>query len=90
MFKLDETMMTNGIFAAIGALFGYASEILSKNYGMHEANFIALLAIIFITKTAFEMGLHMKHDWKWWFSNGAAICILMWLVVWTVFFNIGL
>lgn len=89
-FKPDEMMISNVIFAIIGAAFGYVSEILSKTYGIHELNFIILLIIIFATKTSMEFAMKTKHDWKWWISNGAALAVLAWLVVWTVFFNIGL
>lgn len=89
-FKPDEMMISNVIFAIIGAAFGYASQLLSKIYGIHELNFLIILIIIFVTKTSLEFSMKIKHDWKWWISNGAALAILVWLVVWTILFNVGL
>ena len=88
--KPDEMMTANAAFAIVGALLGYASYALSKSYGIHEANFLILLIAIFATKVVLEKTLKISQPWKWWLTNGALICILMWLVVWTVLFNLGL
>ncbi len=88
--KPDEMMAANAAFAIVGALLGYSSYVLSKSYGIHEANFLILLVAIFIAKIILEKALKISQKWKWWLSNGAVICILMWLVVWTVLFNVGL
>jgi len=77
------------VYIIVGIIVGYLSQIGRDLYGI-SGNYVAIsLALIFlvlvaeINKKAFKIG----KDFKWFWSNGGWIYLLVWFISWLVFFN---
>jgi hypothetical protein len=88
--KCDDVCKTNIAFAVVGAIMGYVSFSVSNAYGNQEISIVLLAIAIFATKIGLEKLANIKQPRNWWLSNGAVLAVLLWLVVWTIFFNIGM
>lgn len=78
---LDDEMKVALAHGALGALVGYASFLSSRaEYAVVIA--AAALAIAFFATQRLKKA---AQEWRWYFSNGALIYVLVWFVVWTAF-----
>ncbi len=82
----DIGLRTTVIFALLGAVVGYISFL------VNSTPFAFVLMIIVGVVSAFLMKKIMKisEEWKWWFGNGIVIYIFMWLIMWTIFYNLAI
>jgi membrane associated rhomboid family serine protease len=82
----DIDIRTTLIYAVLGIIAGYISFIIN------EAGYAALAMIIILVVAAFATKklLKIKQDKKWWLGNAVIVYILLWLVVWTIFFNLAI
>lgn len=69
---------------AAGMLSVYLTS-LSRTLFAGIAGIVILIVIGFITQK-----LTQNKDRKWWLSNGVVVFLLVWLVSWTTFHNLGL
>lgn len=78
----DTELKTTLIFAIAAAAAGYISFLAN-----HTAGAAALAIIIFAgLHYAAKRLLKIKEDKKWW-ATQAIVYFLLWLAVWTVFYN---
>jgi len=80
--------ITNTIFTIIGIILGYLSFVLTGITSSPELNVLILVAVLFLTKFILQQALKIKKPMNWWLSNGVVVCIFLWLIVWTIFYNL--
>ena len=74
------------IHALIGAMLGYVSFTINQPLLNTVLAIAVLVVTIFIVRLIFKV----KEKAKWWISNGIVIFIFLWLVVYTIFYNMNL
>ena len=75
------------LHSVVAIIMGWLSVVItamSRTLFAGVAGIFVMLAVGFITQMALK-----KPDRKWWLSNGVVIYLLIWLVSWTVFKNLG-
>ena len=81
---MENESKTNIVFAIIGFMLAF----LSKELGSVISAFILLAIVVFIAQKGLKKRLKIDEDFKWWLGNGVLLCILLWLVVWTILINV--
>lgn len=82
MAYFDTELKTTLIFAIVGIVVGYTSFLFN-----HTAGAAGFAVVIFIVLyAAIKKILHVQEDKKWWTTMGI-VYFLLWLIVWTVFYN---
>lgn len=71
--------------AIVTGLLSVYLTSLSRTLFAGIAGIVILIVIGFITQK-----LTQNKDRKWWLSNGVVVFLLVWLVSWTTFHNLGL
>ncbi len=67
---------------------GWASVVLTS---MSRTLVAGVAGIVVMVVMGFAVQFATKNkDRKWWLSNGVLIFLLVWLVSWTTFLNLGL
>jgi len=75
------------LHAITGIIAGYLSFTMNS-VGLAVVVMIVILAIsMALTKVAIQSE---KKDAKWWLGNGVIVYILLWIVVWTIYYNIAI
>ena len=86
MKKENKTMT---VYIIVGIIIGYLSQF-GRNFYGEQGNYIAVsLALIFLVITA-ELNkkvFNIKKEFKWFWSNGGWIYLLVWFLTWIIFFN---
>jgi multisubunit Na+/H+ antiporter MnhB subunit len=82
----DQELRTAIIFAVIGIITGYASFLLNSPGLSFGLMVIVGVVLYFIFKKIAKI----QQDRKWWVSNAFIIYVLLWLITWTVYYNVGL
>jgi len=88
MDEISQVRVSVAIHAAAAIIMGWVSVVLtamSRTLVAGIIGIIVMVAVGFITQKAVR-----KTDRKWWLSNGVLIFLLVWLVSWTVFHNLGI
>lgn len=88
--SMDETLLSNAVFAIGGIAMGYFSQNLSTATGIPELNVIFVLVLMAAIKLLLEKFAKIKHPLKWWLGNGIGIGLFLWLIAWTIMFNLAL
>ena len=81
-------MIGMGTHTILAILVGWLSIQLSAMFGNMITVVIGLVIVI-----AFGYVLEMflgKKGIKWWLSNGMIIYLFIWLIAWTIFYNMGM
>ncbi len=86
MGYFDMEMKTTVIFTILGIVAGYASFLI--NNSAQSFFLMVLLAVIFVL--VLKKLLKVTEGYKWWFSNGLTIYILLWFITWIVLYNVAL
>ncbi|MCX6815468.1 MAG: hypothetical protein NT120_01270 [Candidatus Aenigmarchaeota archaeon] len=82
----DKELVATLVFAVIGILLGYFSFLLNNPPGSLVLMILIAAVVIFL----FRQVVKIKEGFKWWLGNGLIAYIILWLVVWTIFYNVGL
>lgn len=73
-------------FGILGALIGYVSFLINNP----PIAFAVMVVIGGLARLVVMKVLKIKEDLKWWISTAFVVYIIMWLVIWTIFYNVGL
>lgn len=82
----EKDVVTTLLFAALGVVVGYASFLISTNAGA----LVLMLLVAVMTVVVLKKAAKMSEDFRWWLGNGLAVYVLLWLITWAIFYNIGL
>lgn len=82
----DQELTTAIVFAVIGIITGYASFLLN-NSGLSFLLMIVAAAVFYFLLSKLAK---IKQDKRWWIGNAFIVYILMWLISWTVYYNLAL
>jgi sulfite exporter TauE/SafE len=80
----DAELRTTLVYAIVGAIMGYVSLIINNTAYAFVAAAIGIVVITLVMAKIWKI----KEDAKWWFGNGGFIYILIWLIVWTLLYNL--
>jgi hypothetical protein len=81
----DKELVTTVVFAIIGVAYGYFSFTLNNSPGALVLGVLIAAVVIFL----FRQVAKVKEELRWWLGNGLLVYIILWLVVWTIFYNIS-
>ena len=82
----DAGLKTTTAFAIVGILVGYLSFLI--NNAPLAFVFMVIVGVVFVL--ILKKIMKIAEEWKWWFGNGLIVYIFLWLVVWTVFYNLAI
>ncbi len=82
MAYFDTELRTTLIFTIAAIAVGYISFLINHTAGAAAFAIAVFIAMYLVMKKA----LKIKEDKKWW-TTQAIVYFLLWLVVWTVFYN---
>lgn len=85
--SLGEIAKSNIVFGIAGILLGASAMSVSNAIGSPIYNLVILIVVIFALKIFLERFAGIKQPKGWWFSNGVMLCIFLWIVIWTILFN---
>lgn len=80
----DTGLRTTIIFALLGVVVGFLSFLQNSSI----IAFLIMVVVAVIFTSLLKRLLKVKEDWKWWFSNGLIVYIFLWLITWTIFYNV--
>jgi hypothetical protein len=80
----DRELRSSIIFAIIGIVIGYASFMINNS----AIAFVLMVVVAVVAKSVLQGIMKIKEDFKWWFGNGMVVYIILWLVSWTIFYNV--
>ncbi len=86
MEYLDVDLRSTLVYAVAGVILGYTSFIINQPKISIILSLTVILALRVLIKTVWKI----KQPPKWWLGNGIIIYIFIWLIVWTIFYNIRL
>jgi len=86
---MDKNVETNLVYTILGVILGYISFIITNVTNTPELNILVLIAVLFSSKYILQKSLKIDQKWSWWFSNGIILCVFLWLVIWTLFYNLA-
>ncbi|MBI4170429.1 MAG: hypothetical protein HY514_01955 [Candidatus Aenigmarchaeota archaeon] len=78
----DTDLRTTLIFAVAGIAVGYLSFLFNHTAGAAVFAIIIFIVLYFAVKKL----LKVQEEKKWW-TTMAIVYFLVWLIVWTVFYN---
>ena len=79
----DMELRTVVVYAIAAVIMGYVALYINNTAYATVAAFVVLVVLTFAMKAAFKI----KEGVKWWLGNGVIVYILLWLIVWTIFYN---
>ena len=82
----DTGFRTTLIFAVLGAVVGYVSFLQNST----PVSFLVMIIVAAISVLLLKRIMKVTEDWKWWFGNGLILYIFLWLIVWTIFYNVAI
>jgi len=82
MAYFDTELKTTIIFAAVGIVMGYVSFLINYTSIAAVAAIVVFVVLHFVVKKL----LKIQEEKKWW-STMAVVYFLLWLIVWTIFYN---
>ena len=82
----DVELRMTAIYAIVAIIMGYVSLTINHTAYATLAAVIVLLALTLALRAAFKI----KEGAKWWLGNGVIVYIFLWLITWTVFYNMFL
>ena len=80
-FEVD--IRTTLVYAVLAVLMGYVSFVINSTAYATIAAIFVLLASTVIMRAVWKV----KEDAKWWLGNGAIAYLVLWMIVWTIFYN---
>ncbi len=86
MSYFDFELRTTIVYVITAVAMGYVSFVLNNTA---YAAFAAVFVLVVVTATM-RYVWKIKEDVKWWLGNGAIIYLILWMVIWTVFYNTNL
>ncbi|MFH0949164.1 MAG: hypothetical protein V1802_01625 [Candidatus Aenigmatarchaeota archaeon] len=69
-----------------GIIAGYISFLANKT----NIAIIVAIVLVFITAFIAKKIFKITQDKKWWIYNCGIIFLLIWLIVWTIFYNLAM
>ncbi|MBM3303642.1 MAG: hypothetical protein FJY76_00980 [Candidatus Aenigmarchaeota archaeon] len=85
--EISQVRVSVAVNCVAAIIMGWASVVLtsmSRTLVAGIAGIVVMVVVGFITQKAVK-----NADRKWWLSNGIVVFLLVWLVSWTVFHNLG-
>lgn len=82
----DLGFRTTLIFAVLGVIVGYISFLQNSA----PLAFIIMIIVGAVFALLLKRIMKVAEDWKWWFGNGLILYIFLWLIVWTIFYNVAI
>ena len=82
----DRELSTTAVLAVLGAIVGYVSFTLNNS----SLSFLVMVVVAGAAILLLSKIRKVAVDIKWWLSNGLVVYILLWLVVWTIFYNVAI
>jgi len=73
-------------YAIVGIVAGYISFLINRPL----ISFMLMLVIGYFTMLCIKKAAKIERELKWWLGNGIVVYIFLWLIVWTIFYNIRL
>jgi hypothetical protein len=86
MSYFDFELRTTVVYTIAAIVMGYISFVI--NHTTYAA--FASIFILLVVTAAMRYAWKIKEDVRWWLGNGAIVYIILWMVVWTVFYNTNL
>ena len=74
------------IFTIIGAVIGFISFLVNQPI----TALVVAVVLYAVFHFAVKKFLKIKYSGKFWIGNGILVYFLMWLIVWTIFYNLQL
>lgn len=78
------------VYIIVGIIIGYLSQLGRELYG-ESGNYVAIsIALIFlvITSEINKKAFKINKEFKWFWSNGGWIYLVIWFISWIIFFNL--
>ena len=85
MEKLNESRMMIIIHVIVGITVGYFSFLIENGWYSFGLAVLILLGLGFILE---KVVIREKRGVKWWMANGGMIYFFVWIITWTVLFNL--
>jgi hypothetical protein len=82
----DRDFRTTLVFTVLGIIVGYVSFLLNST----AQAFLLMIVVAIVFTLILKKAMKIAEGAKWWLGNGVIVYILLWLIAWTLFFNIGL
>ena len=80
-FETD--IKTTLVYVASALIMGYVSFVINSTAYAAAAAIIVLLAVTAAMRFAWKI----KEGAKWWLGNGAIAYLVLWMIIWTIFYN---
>jgi len=81
----DIELVSTLIHTITGIIAGYLSFLVNSTIAV-----VLMIVILAISIGIVKFSLKVKQNAKWWLGNGVIVYILVWLIVWTLFYNIAI
>ena len=82
----DKELLTSVIFAILGAVVGFASFLTNSPV----LSFVIMLVVGAVSYFIVKLVAKIKQEKKWWAGNAFVVYVFVWLISWTIYYNIGL
>ena len=82
----DIELITAIITVVIAAAAGYISFIINEPLSSFGFAVVLLAIYAFLFKTIMKI----QKERKWWVSNCIVVFLFVWLIIWTIFYNLRL
>ena len=80
----DFELRTTTVYTAAAIVMGYLSLVISHTAYAAVAALVVMIVLTIVMRAVFKI----KEDAKWWLGNGIIVYIFVWLVSWTVLYNV--
>lgn len=77
------------LFSVLGIIVGYLSFLITNLTNFPEINILLLVILGLLVKKVLERKWKIKEGRQWWIRNGGTLYVLLWLVVWTILYNLS-
>ena len=74
---------TTTVYAVLAVAMGYVSFVINHTAYATVAALFVLVAATVLMRFAWKI----KEGAKWWLGNGAIAYLVLWMIIWTVFYN---
>jgi len=82
----DKELTSTLILAIAGIIVGYVSFLINNT----TTSFVLMIVIGIVVVFALKKSMKIQGEIKKWFGSGLIAYVILWLVVWTIFYNVGL
>ena len=79
----DMELRTTSVYTVAAVIMGYVSLTINHTAYATLASLIVLVVVTLAMRAAFKI----KEGAKWWLGNGVIVYLLLWMIVWTIFYN---